>query len=243
MTRFSPTSGTTSASVPMAAILMKPGSQAVVARLAAERLHELQRHADTRQVLVRIGAIAALGIDHGERRRQFRVGLVMVGDDQIDAEFAGATCGVGAANTAVDRDDQRDAVGVQPIDGRRLQAVSVLDPFGEEVHDVGAEQLERPAKDHRGGDAVHVVVAVDGDPLPPADRRENAIDRHPHVGERHRIVKMIDRRVEEAVRQLRIAQAALDQQARDHRRNTERRRQAVGDGIVARLALPSRRDR
>ena len=212
---------------------------AVVVRLAAERLHELQRHAHTRQVLVRIGAIASLRVDHGERRRQLGVGLVMVGDDQIDAVFAGATCGVGAANAAVDRDDQRDAVGMQPIDGRRLQAVPILDPFGEEVHDVGAEQLERPAKDHRGGDAVHVVVAVDRDPLPPADSRENPIDRRPHVGQRHRIVKMIDRGVQEAVRQFRVAQAALAQQASDHRRNTERRRQAVG-AASSHASIPSR---
>ena len=126
MTRFSPTSGTTSASVPMAAILMNPGSQLLASRLAAERLNELQRHADARQMLVRIRAVVALRVDHGERRRQLGVGLVMVGDDQIDAELARAARGLGAADAAVDRDDERDAVGVQPIDGRRLQAVPVL---------------------------------------------------------------------------------------------------------------------
>ena len=89
----------------------------------------------------------------------------MVGDDQVDAELARAPRGVGAADAAVHRDDQRDAVGVQPLDRRRLQAVAVLQPLGDEVHDVGAEQLERAAQDHRGGDAVDVVVAVDGDPL------------------------------------------------------------------------------
>ena len=44
--------------------------------------------------------------------------------------------------------------------------------------DVGAEQLERAAQDDRGGDAVHVVVAVDGDPLPPRDGRRGS-DRPP----------------------------------------------------------------
>ena len=57
MTRFSPTSGTTSASVPIAATLMKPGSQLSRPVCAAERLHQLQRDADAGQVLVRIAAV------------------------------------------------------------------------------------------------------------------------------------------------------------------------------------------
>ena len=93
---------------------------------------------------------------------------------------------------------ERDAVGVQPLDRRRLQAVAVLQPLGDEVDDVGAEQLERAPQDDRRRDAVDVVVAVDGDPLLPRDRRQDAIDRDAHVGERHRIVQMIERRVQEA---------------------------------------------
>ena len=58
MTRFSPTSGTTSASVPMAAILTNAGSQFVAAGCAAQRLHQLQRDADAGELLVGIAAIA-----------------------------------------------------------------------------------------------------------------------------------------------------------------------------------------
>ena len=65
MTRFSPTSGTTSASVPIAAILTNAGSHCRLARLAAERLHQLQRDADAGEVLVRVGAVVALRIDDG----------------------------------------------------------------------------------------------------------------------------------------------------------------------------------
>ena len=50
-----------------------------------ERLHDLERHADARKVLVGIGAVVALRVDDGERVGQRRVGLVMVGDDQIEA--------------------------------------------------------------------------------------------------------------------------------------------------------------
>ena len=99
--------------------------QLVAAGAAAERLHQLQRDADAGQVLVGIGAVVPLRVDDGERRRQLGVGLVVVGDDQIDAELARAPRRLGAADAAVDRDDQRDAVGVQPLDRRRLQPVAV----------------------------------------------------------------------------------------------------------------------
>ena len=70
-----------------------------------------------------------------------------------------------AADAAVDRDDERHAVGVQPLDCGRLQAVAVAQPLGDEVDDVAAEHLERAAQDHGGRDAVDVVVAVNGDAL------------------------------------------------------------------------------
>ena len=60
MTRFSPTSGTTSASVPIAAILTNAGSHLLLPGARAERLHQLQRDADAGQVLVGIGAVVAL---------------------------------------------------------------------------------------------------------------------------------------------------------------------------------------
>ena len=62
-----------------------------------------------------------------------------------------------------------DAVGVQPLDRRGLQPVAVAEALGDEVHDVGPEHLERAPQDHRGGDAVHVVVPVDRDALAPRD--------------------------------------------------------------------------
>ena len=69
--------------------------------------------------------------------------LVVVGDDQIDAELARPRRRLAGANAAVDRDDRRAApVGVQPLDRRRLQAVAVLEPVGHEVRDVAAEQLD-----------------------------------------------------------------------------------------------------
>ena len=192
MTRFSPISGTTSASVPMAAILTNAGSHLRLAGAAAERLHQLERDADAREVLVRVGAVVPLRVDDCERRRQLAVRLVVVGDDQIDAELAGAPRRLGATDAAVHRDDHRHAVGVEPVDRRGLQPVTVLQPLGNEVDYVAAEELERPAEDHRRGDAVDVVVAVDGDPLLAGQRLLEPGDGAVHVGELERIVELVD---------------------------------------------------
>ena len=53
---------------------------------------------------------AALRVDHGERLGQLVVGLVVVRDDEIDAEFPGPPRGLGAADPAVDRDDDAHAL-------------------------------------------------------------------------------------------------------------------------------------
>ena len=65
------------------------------------------------------------GLTTAHASRQLVVRLVMVGDDQVDAELARAPRRFGAANAAVDRDDQLHAFGVQPIDRAGLQAVAV----------------------------------------------------------------------------------------------------------------------
>ena len=66
--------------------------QQIEAAAAGEQqaVHELQRHADAGERLVGIAAIGALRVDHGHRTRQLALGLVMIGDDQVDSEFMGA---------------------------------------------------------------------------------------------------------------------------------------------------------
>ena len=89
MTRFSPMSGTTSASVPIAAIFTKCGSRFSPRPLVPQqRLHDLQRHADTGKRLLGIRAVGSLRIDDGQRVGQRRLRLVMIRDDEIDAELA-----------------------------------------------------------------------------------------------------------------------------------------------------------
>ncbi len=211
--------------VPMAAIFRNDGSH-FSRPLFRHRPWTIFRATPTPgEVLVGIRAVRPLRVDHRERARQRRLGLVVVADDQVDAQLAGAIGGGAAADAAVDRDDDPRAGGVQAIDVGRLQAVAVAQALGQEVRDVAAEQLQRAAQDHRRRDPVDVVVAVDGDALLARDRGQQALDRDAEVGQQERIVEMIDRRRQEAGRRLRRVDAALAQQAGDDRRDVERRGQ------------------
>ena len=92
--------------------------------------------------------------------------LVVVGDDQIDAELFGDLRLIDGGDAAVDGDDEGRAVAVELFDGLAVEAVALVDAVG----DVGldafggvAEGDECVPEDGGGGDAVDVVVAVDGE--------------------------------------------------------------------------------
>ena len=150
----------------------------------------------------------------------------------------------GAADAAVDRDDERAPSACSRSIVGRLQAVAVAQPIGDEVHDVAAEQLERAPQDHRRGDAVDVVVAVDDDPLAARDRRRAAGRRPARMSaSQKRIVQLLERRRQEARAPLGVVESALAQQPRD--RPAARRARAVSAARVgvARPRRPQRRRR
>ena len=238
MIRFSPTSGTTSASVPIAATLTNAGSHDEPARFRAERLHQFEGDADTGEVLVRIAAVVSLRVDDGDGPRQRGVRLVVVGDDQVDAERARVVGRFGGPDAAVDGDDEPGAVRVQTFDCRRLQAVSVAQTFRNEVHDVGAEQFERSTQDHGRRHAIDVVVAMDGDAFLAGDGAEDAFDGLAHVGQQKRIVQIGERRRQEALCRGRVRQVADAQQSRGGGTDAQLARQFGALSIVTRTGLP-----
>ena len=127
---------------------------------------------------------------------------------------------------------------VQPLDRRRLQAVAVTQPVRHEVHDVAAQHLDRTAKDHRRRDAVDVVVAVNDDPLVARDRAQQALDGLAHAGQQKRIVKLIERGLEKALRGRRDRQPPLAQQPRDDRGHAQGRGRQSDRGFVDGHVLP-----
>ena len=162
----------------------------------------------------------------------------MIGNHEIDAELPGFVGRFRRTDPAVDGHDHVDAVGVQALDPGRLEAVAVAKPFGNEVHDLTAEQLERPPEDDRGRDAVDVVVAVDRDSLARGDRAFEPLDRARQVRQPGRIVQVVERRMKEAFRLGGIAEAAQAQQPRDDGVDSDRARERFDRRLIADLMLP-----
>ncbi len=218
---------------------LQEGRQPFLAPVSgAECLHQLQGNPDAREVLVRIAAIVPLRIDDRDGGWKRRTGLVMVGDDQIDAQLTSPDGRLHPANPAVHRDAQLHAVLVQPIDRGWLQAIAVAQAVGNEVTNVSAEQLECAAKNDCGGDAVDVVVAVDGDALVIRQRLADARDRFRQSGEPRGRVQVIQGGLEKARGIVRIGEAALAQQVGDDGLEPERTSEPVGGRLIDRRVLP-----
>jgi hypothetical protein len=106
------------------------------------------------------------------------------------------------------------------------------------VHDLTAQQLQRAPQNHRRGNAVHVVVAVDRDALVLRDRALEALDCAPHVRELERVVEVLDRRVQKTPGTVGVSQPPKAQQPRDDRVHAQRRRERGGLLVVAREVIP-----
>ena len=128
---------------------------------------------------------------------------------------------------------------MQTLDGRRVQAVAVLQAVRDEVHDLPAQEFEGAAENHRGRDPVDVVVAVHRDALASRHGPEQPLHGDAHAGQEHGVVQVVEARVQEAVGRLGIVDAAQDQQAGDGRLDAGGAGQGVGRRIVTGLVLPA----
>ena len=137
--------------------------------LLAERPGQFHRHARAAQTAERILAARQSRMNDRRGLGQTKAGLVVVGDDQFDAQFPGEDRLVDAADAAIDGHQQFALVGGQRADGLAVEPVAFVDAMGNVVAHVGAEQFQAEPEDRRAGHAVDVVIAVDEDSLSGGD--------------------------------------------------------------------------
>ena len=113
---------------------------------------------------------------------------MVVGDDDVQPELAGARDLGDSRDPTVDGDHEVDTVGGELLDGLEREPIALVEPARQAPLDAGAELLEDQDADRGGGDAVDVVVAVHADPLTRVDRGADSLDRGGHVAERERVV-------------------------------------------------------
>jgi hypothetical protein len=135
------------------------------AKRAPERHHEVEGDAGGAQGLGGVLAAGLVGIEDGDGGRQRGGNGVVVDDDHVHAELAGA-CDLGdAGDAAVERDEEPGPLAGDALDGAGVESVPLVDA----VRNVGlrwsADGVEEEGEERGGADAVDVVVAVEGDLL------------------------------------------------------------------------------
>ena len=158
---------------------------------------------------------------------------VVVGDDDVEPGRARGRDLLDGGDRAVDGDQQVGPAGGEPLDGRHRQAVAVVDPARQVPVDFGAERAQRADEHGGGGDAVDVVVAVDGDPRVALDVAEDPLRGGAQAPERVERVRV--GAGEELARAGGRVQPAAHQHLGDDVRDAEIGAQALGGGVVVRL--------
>ena len=120
--------------------------------------------------------------------RQIRAGAVVVGDDDVHAQFLGQRRHLHGVDAAVHGDEQAGILR-QRAYGGFVEAVALAVAVGQVGANVRAQGFQVQVEDGRGAHAVHVVVAVDADALARLQRRAQAGNGPAHVREQQRVAQ------------------------------------------------------
>jgi hypothetical protein len=230
--RFSPVSGTTSATVPIATSLTSDFSSRV--RRASghfiafqQRPRQLERHPHPAKILVRIRTTRLLRIQHRAGRRQLRFRQVMVRHDHVDAQLVGAFDHGRGADAGVHADDELHAVRRSLFHHAGLHAVAVAQPVRNPVGRRASRRFDRLPKHQHRGCAVDVVIAVEKDRLAALDRLPQAAHRKLHVLQQEGGIQIFEPGFQKLPGLLRSAVAPVDQHSRGRLMQLHRGRQPL----------------
>ena len=124
---------------------------------------QLKGDAHAGKIGVGIGAVGAVGVHHGVGTGQGVLTFVVVRHHQADAQSGTQLRLLQGGDAAVDGDDQTNALLMEVKDGALVEAVALLQASGNVTDAVGTQTAQIVGQKTGGGDAVHVVVAENGD--------------------------------------------------------------------------------
>ena len=135
---------------------------------------------------------------------------MVVGDDEVDAEFFGDDCGVGCSDAAVDGDDDFGACISEGLDGGFVEAVAFIEAVGDVGVDfgVGCDDTEHVVEDGGGGDAVDIIITEDGDWFIVFDGIKDALCGFVEVWDEGGVVESREGWAEEGVAGLGVGEAS-----------------------------------
>ena len=117
---------------------------------------------------------------------------MVIGDDAVEIEGAGALHGLVGLDAGVHGDHQLDPLPGGLLQHRNLHSVALHQPLRDMVGAFRAQHLQSLSQDDHGGVAVNVVVAVNQDLLAPVDGLTDAVDGQSQVAHEEGIVEMAE---------------------------------------------------
>ena len=150
---------------------------------AVEADNQQEGDAHRRHLAVRAGLVEAVGVDHGDGRRQARLGLVVVDDDDLEPGRRRRRQGRVRAGAAIHGDHHRHPFFPEAEQRRLVGSV----PLAEAVRDVHPcpppGGVEETLEERRRSRPVDVVVAEHRHPFALHDGAGQALDGDVHVHE------------------------------------------------------------
>ena len=150
---------------------------------------QLERHARTTQALEGTGVVLTTGVYHGNGLGQSFRRQMMVGNDQVNAQFSGIIGFFHSRNAVIHRHDQLAALIVDGTDGIARKAVAVALAAGQHTFYGSPHALEMLVQQGRGRHAVHVIIAEHHNGLALVNGPPDALAGLVHIGEQRRVAQ------------------------------------------------------
>ncbi len=236
--RLSPSSGATSAIVPMATKSSQRRRFELAAERGAQRSSDGQRQAAGGQPLVREAALRPVRIQERHRRQRLLGHQVVVDHHAIDARCAQPFERDVVGRAAVAGHEQGCAAGQHFVDsGRRETPYPAFETAGDERHHATAQGLDDLGHDRGRSHAVAVVIAEDGDQLAGPDGARHAFGSQGSVDHGVRRGELGEPRIEEAPRGLHVGVATAVEQFTQGQRDAQAERELARTRARVRATL------
>ena len=180
--------------------------------LALKSRYQFEAYAATAQLLVRIGGVLPLGIQHCPRLRQLLGRKMVVADDEIHAFLLCESNLFMSLYSAIEADYQLEIVVGCPFHALERHAIALLVAVGYIVIYFGIELLQIREHESHGRRSVHVVIPVNEYLLLRLYRQHDAFHRLIHVIHQERVVQMLVSGTEKPLRLLIRTNTSLNQQ-------------------------------
>ena len=159
-----------------------------------------------RQLAPRVRVAAQPGVDDLEGLRQAVRGvrrIVMIRDNQVEPREPGPSSRLERGDPAIHRDHDPHALPREGFEGIPIQAVALIDAMGHIGRDASLTdrlrgyQRHGVVEDRAGTDPIDIVIAIDRDPLPRPQRRDDPFRSPLNAGQQSGVMHSAEARFAE----------------------------------------------